>query len=157
VEEGQSDMPASAWNQSEVVGDTVGLAALGLSVFLLAQWLLPDDGFRWINVGLAFIVLGAFALYLWHSDKYARKLSDAAEWMAFAGITILLGGLSFGADVIAGLISHPQLSPLDAGTKAGGPFGFLLTLFLCPGLTIVAVSGFIRALLIDWNEPTSSL
>ena len=47
-----------------------------------------------------------------------------------------------------GLIDNPKLTPIEAGTKVGSPFGFALTVMLCPGFTMLAISGLARALLL---------
>lgn len=58
---------------------------------------------------------------------------------------VVIGALSFGIDVVVGLINHPKLPPIEAGTKAGSPFGFALTAMICPGFTMLAVAGPLRA------------
>jgi hypothetical protein len=143
---------------SAIVPDAFGLAMLAVQIvaifyFLTFIHILSDEASRLIFGILTYIVLAAVALYMWHGSGFTQKLSRPAEWAAAIGASIFLGALSFGADMIVGLIANPQLLPIEAGTKAGSPFGFPLTVMLCPGVTVVAISGFFRALFIH-NETT---
>lgn len=56
--------------------------------------------------------------------------------------------LVFVSDVAIGHFQHPELSLLEAGANAGGMFGFIATIFVCPGMTAIAVAGFVRACLV---------
>jgi hypothetical protein len=103
-----------------VVPDATGLIALGIQVYLMIRWVVPHDPSRLLMGALAFVVLASCALYMWHSEKITQQIYD----------------------------SSPGLSPFNAATKAGGLFGFVLTVFLCPGLTMVAVAGLIRVLVL---------
>jgi hypothetical protein len=143
---------------SAILPDAFGLAMLGVQIvaifyFLTLNHILSDDGSRLIFGILTYIVLAAVALYMWHGRSFTMKMSRPVEWAAAIGASIFLGALSFGADMLVGLIANPQLSPIEAGTKAGSPFGFALTVMLCPGVTTVTISGFFRALFIH-NETT---
>jgi hypothetical protein len=69
---------------------------------------------------------------------------------------VFLGALSFGGDMLVGIINYPGLSPFRAATKVDSPFGFVLTVLLCPGFTVVAVAGFIRALVLRGDGDQSS-
>jgi hypothetical protein len=54
--------------------------------------------------------------------------------------------------MLVGSSIHPGVSPIEARTKAGSPFGFILTFFLYPGVTMVAVAGLVRSLLEGGND-----
>jgi hypothetical protein len=134
-----------------ILPDAVGLAILGVQVFVLLYVLilnraLSEGDFPFAYGILSYIVLAAIALYVWYGSSFTEKVSRPIQWATAIGASILLGALSFGADMIVGLISNPHLSPIKAGTRAGSPFGFPLTVMLCPGFTMVAISGFVRAL-----------
>jgi hypothetical protein len=116
---------------------------------------MPDDGSR-LPIGvLAFLVLASCALYMWHSEKITQEIYDPGEWAAAVGASVFLGALSFGCDMLVGIINYPGLSPFIAATKVGSPFGFVLTVLLCPGFTMLAVAGFIRALVLRCDSDHS--
>ena len=140
-------MANSSSSQLLILPDILGLFVLAVQLIILFRWLVPDDGFRLIYGVLAYIVLAALALYAWRGKRVALKVSKPAEWAATVGASVLLGAVSFGIDVVLGSIHNPGLSPLRAGTRAGSPFGFPLTVFICPGFTMVAVAGLIRSFL----------
>lgn len=112
------------------------------------RWLVSDDGSRIIWGNLAYLVLATVALYFWHKEPPAKHITEPSEWAAAIVASVLMGAVSFGIDMIVGLISNPKLSPVEAGTKAGSPFGFPLTVMLCPGFTMIAIAGLLRALLL---------
>ncbi len=88
-----------------------------------------------------FAILSSSALYLWHSkDLQVFHARREALWI-MATSTVVLGGVSFALDtLIAG--------GLSAATHLGTPLGFGLTLIICPGLTMVAVSSLARSFLL---------
>jgi hypothetical protein len=115
---------------------------------LLIRWLVPDDGSRVVLGVLAYIVIAGLALYLWRKEPPVKNLSEPSEWaLAIVG-SVVLGGVSFGIDMLIGLFNNPKLSPIEAGTHAGSPFGFPLTVMLCPGFTMIAIAGLLRALVL---------
>jgi hypothetical protein len=146
----------STLNRLSVLPDGVGLIALGVQAYLLCRWLMPDDGYRLPISVLASVVLASCALYMWYSEKITQKINDLGGWAAAVGLSVLLGALSFGCDVLVRIINYPGLSPFRAATKVGSPFGFVLTVLLCPGFTMVAVAGFIRALVLRGEGDQSS-
>jgi hypothetical protein len=131
-----------------LISDGVGIVTIGLQLYLLVRWLVPNDGSQVILGVLAFIVLAAFALYLWHKEPPVKNLSGPNEWARAIVVSVVMGGVSFGIDMLIGLFNNPKLSPIEAGTHAGSPFGFPLTVMLCPGFTMLAIAGLLRALLL---------
>jgi hypothetical protein len=130
-----------------LVSDVIGVLIIGVQLYWVVRWLVPDDGSRLILGVLAYVVLVGIALYLWHKQPAVKNLSEPGEWaMAILG-SVLMGGVSFGIDMLIGLINNPKLTPIEAGTKVGSPFGFALTVILCPGFTMLAIAGLLRALL----------
>jgi len=85
---------------------------------------------------------------LWHKEPPVKHLSEPSEWAMAIVVSVVMGGVSFGIDMLIGLINNPKLSPIEAGTKVGSPFGFPLTLMLCPGFTMLAIAGLLRALML---------
>jgi hypothetical protein len=135
-------------NRWSLISDCVGILTIGVQLYLLIRWLVPDDGSRVVLGVLAYIVIAGLALYLWRKEPPVKNLSEPSEWaLAIVG-SVVLGGVSFGIDMLIGLFNNPKLSPIEAGTHAGSPFGFPLTVMLCPGFTMIAIAGLLRALVL---------
>lgn len=138
----------AAHNRWSLISDAIGILVIGMQLYWVVRWLVPDDSSRVILGMLAFIVLTGLALYFWHKNPPMEHLSSPREWALAIPMSVVIGALSFGIDVVVGLIIHPRLSPIEAGTKAGSPFGFPLTVMICPGFTMLAVAGLLRASLL---------
>jgi hypothetical protein len=134
-------------NRWSLVPDGIGILSIGAQLYLLFRLVVPDDGFQVIWGNMAFVVLVFVALYFWHKEPPMKYFSEPSGWVAAIFVTVLLGALSFGIDMIIGLIKNSKISPIEAGTKVGSPFGFPLTVMLCPGCTMIATAGLLRALL----------
>jgi len=135
-------------NGRSFIPDCVGILTIGVQLYLLVRWLVPNDGSRIILGVIAYVVLAGLALYLWHKEPPVKNLFEPSEWaMAIVG-SVVMGGVSFGIDMLIGAFNNPKLSPIEAGTKAGSPFGFPLTVALCPGFTMLAIGGLLRALML---------
>jgi hypothetical protein len=132
-----------------ILADTIGLLLVAAQLILVFHWLVPDDGTRFFAGILAYGVLVGAALGMWHGKQASERFSDAHDWVGVVVGSILLGGVSFGVDVLVGSSTRPGMSPIEAGTKAGSPFGFILTIFLCPGITMVALASVIRSFLMQ--------
>src|SRR5437867_9017125 len=125
--------PNSPLTAFSVSADAIGLVLIAVQLILVFWWLIPDDGTRLVAGIFAYAVLVAVALVMWHG-KEAERFSDAYDCVGVFFGSILLGSMSFGVDVLIGSSEYPGISPFKAGTKVGSPFGFLLTIFLCPGI-----------------------
>jgi hypothetical protein len=146
--------PQSPHTCVSVFADAIGLVLIAAQLTLVFWWLVPDDGTRFITGMLAYGVLVALALVMWYG-KEAKRFSDAYDWVGVFFGSILLGCMSFGVDVLIGSSEYPGISPIKAGTKVGSPFGFILTIFLCPGITMVAAGSIPRAFLVSRENDTS--
>jgi hypothetical protein len=136
--------------RSPILADVVGVLVLGVLVAAASRLLLPDDGFRFGWASMAFALLTFAAISMWHSEKISKTISGPTEWAATVAFSFVLGAASFGIDLMVGSMRGNGLSLIQTAEKAGSPFGFPLTVFLCPGLTLVAIAGFVRSLL-PWN------
>jgi hypothetical protein len=148
--------PAS--NLTSLVSDLIGVAIIGVELYFVIRGLAPDDGSQLILGIVAFVPLTGLALYFWHKDPPIEHLSSPQEWALAIPMSALIGAISFGIDVLVGSMNHPQLPPLKAGTRAGSPFGFPLTLMICPGFTMLAVASLVRSLILrtdaaETNQP----
>jgi len=130
-----------------LVSDAIGILIIGIELYWAVRWLVPADSPLTLYI-FSFVVLAGVALYVWHKDPPIEHLSEPSEWAMAVVASILLAGVSFGIDMTIGLVNNPKLSPIEAGTKAGSPFGFPLTVMLCPGFTVLAIAGLVRALLL---------
>jgi len=147
-----NSVKTTASNRRLLTSDAVGILVIGVQVYWVVRWLVPDAGSQLILGVLAFSVLTGLALYLWHKEPPMEHLSSPGEWALAIPISVLFGAISFGIDVVFGLIIHPHLPPIKAGINAGSPFGFILTVVICPGFTMFAVAGLLRALMLRRNE-----
>jgi len=143
-------------NRRLLTSDAVGILVIGAQVYWIVRWLLPDAGSR-LTVGiLAVIVLTGLALYFWHKEPPMALLSSPRDWALAVTTSVVMGALSFGIDVLVGSINNPNLPLIKAGTRAGSPFGFPLTVVICPGFTVLAVAGLLRALLLRTDAARTS-
>jgi hypothetical protein len=124
-------VPQTDTTRAPILGDAIGLVLIAGQLSIAVCWLVPDDGTRLVAGILAYGVLVAVALVIWHG-KEAERFSDAYDWVGVFFGSILVGAMSFAVDVLIGSSEYPGISPFKAGTKVGSPFGFLLTIFLCP-------------------------
>jgi hypothetical protein len=147
-------VPQMDTTRAPVLADAIGFVLIAGQLAVAVHWLVPDDGTRLVPGILAYGVLVAVAIVMWHG-KEAERFSDANDWLGVFFGSILLGAMSFAVDVLIGSSEYPGISPFIAGTKVGSPFGFLLTIFLCPGMTMVAVGSIARCFL-DTGKGTPS-
>jgi membrane protease YdiL (CAAX protease family) len=120
--------------------DGVGLSVLAIllaaSIRVLAgadEWAVPSF--------VAFVVAAPTAWYLWRDPRSPEK---PLEWLLTAIGTVFFGALFLAIDVSWGQSQDPSASMWQAAQSAGSPFGFLLTLSVCPGFTCICVAGAAR-------------
>jgi hypothetical protein len=87
-----------------------------------------------------------FSGFAWHGKKWPNESREVL--VAVLG-SFLLGGLFFACDLILGHLHHPDLSLVKAAEQRGGPFGFGLTLLVCPVTTLFLLAGYFRAVLLE--------
>jgi hypothetical protein len=144
-------VPQPDTTDAPVLADVIGLVLIAGQLAFAVYWLVPDDGTRLFAGIVGYGVLVAVALMMWHG-KDAEKFSDAHDWAGVFIGSILLGAMSFAVDIMIGSSEYPGISPFKAGTKVGSPFGFILTIFLCPGITMVATASILRSFLVSKKE-----
>jgi carbon starvation protein CstA len=137
------------------LADAIGLAAVALQTATVVHWLVTDDGYRLLIGFPGFFALSACALWMWHDEKTAEKLSNSNEWAAAVVSSVLMGAVSFAIDVMVGSWNNPGTSVFQAAAKASGPFGIALTILICPGLTIVTIAGLVRSVFWQARKPAS--
>jgi hypothetical protein len=124
--------------------DVIGLVLAGeVLVLSILVWLVAPalqlPSWAWAVV---YVVLAPVSWHVWQSEKWPV---EPEEWIALAVVSVFVGGLFFGADVLIGSSHGDYRSLTDAAAHSGGPFGIFATLVICPGLTMCAVAGAVRA------------
>jgi len=119
--------------RSQTKADIAGLVALTLTIALLwfPGWRLHIPDYAFLATWLVLLAISPFA---WHSERWPEELSGCIGLFA---ASIVIGGMSFAVDAM--------ISDSNGFPWVGSPFGSMLTLALCPGLTLVAVGGIARA------------
>jgi RsiW-degrading membrane proteinase PrsW (M82 family) len=124
-----------------ILPDVVGLGVLAAEVEIIgiaaSSWGAPI--WAWV---LAYMVLAIVALFTWHGEKWPKESRKALKMVLGS---LLLGGVFLLVDVIVGHSDHPEFSLVKAAESAGGPFGFGLTMLVCPVTTAVLLAGYFRA------------
>jgi len=131
---------------------------IGIQLYWVVWWLVPADGSQLILYILAYIVLAGVALYLWHKEPPVEHLAEPSEWaMAVVG-SILMAGVSLGIDVVIGLINHPNLTPIEAGTRGRKPIRISADSNAMSWLYDVSYSGTTRCFApAKWNDANGSV
>ena len=137
------------------MADLIGLAALAILTLVLRLAVGAEDisNFFWFFI---YFLLAMVALYIWHEKSLNTRRDSpwpesSTDYLQFALASIGIGALSFAADMLIGSMYHSDLSLIRAGTRAGGSFGFVITLFICPAMTFVMVAGALRQFYLERN------
>jgi hypothetical protein len=123
-------------NVADAVGISV-LAVLAGFVALLVAAVYGKENASWAW-GLGFPVLAVCDIFL------------------YALVSVPVGALSLAVDAVVGGSQDANLKFRDAIWHAGSPFGIVLTIAICPGLTLVCLAGAARALLVTRNDTSST-
>jgi hypothetical protein len=132
--------------ETRVLPDMIGAAVLAGEVLVLSvlvRILIPTLGVPYWGWILFVAVIGA--LLSWHSEN---RPAQPKSLMRLVVGSVVLGVLFFAIDVLVGSIGSihkPYHSLIDAAGHAGGPFGIITTLLVCPGITIFALASAARA------------
>jgi hypothetical protein len=142
------------WKTNATRADATGLAAVALASGAASAALYSMRAIHhpWIIWMIATPCLVAASLWLWHGDKKTQTW-DQEEWSALAIFTPLFGAMSFGIDVMVGSSNRTYRTFLEAASHAGSPFGFPLTVLICPIGTILALGGWARCAIIRRLTP----
>jgi hypothetical protein len=117
--------------------DAIALTVLALELALPIAVISPAEisFVLWIFI---YLILAIAAIYCWRNEKSPKT---PGGWLAYSIASVVFGIAFFACDIWIGGSGHPNLSLLDAAKEAVGPFGFGLTLIVCPGLTFISVAG----------------
>ena len=135
------------------MADAIGLAALALLTVAMRLVVGTQDVSNLIWCFIYFF-LAMVALFDWHAKSLGAKRDSiwpetSIEYLRYALISVGAGAVSFVVDIVVGSINHPDLSTFGAATNAGGPFGFFVTILICPALTFVLLSGAVRQFFLE--------
>jgi hypothetical protein len=142
------------------MADLIGLAALAVLTFILRLLVGAQDisNFFWCIIYFLLVMAG---LFVWHQRSFSPQPESSwpessGDYLNFALASVGIGAISFAADILIGSMNHPDLSLIQAGTHAGGPFGFIITLFICPAMTFVMLAGALRQFYVERKEKSPS-
>ena len=130
----------------DAVGLIVVSAGTGAAVWFLAYVCVLCS--PWITTAIALPVLLVVTLYVWYATKAGRE-TDAENWLYGTIFTPLFGAMSFAIDVFIGSSNGHYSSLVEAGFHAGGPFGIVLTVCICPIGTVICAGSLARSSLLD--------
>ena len=136
-----------------VLGDAVGFLTLAILVGLLVYaWpgaTTPSKLKELFPPIYILLIIPSYACWI-TKDRKAPNSSwlIGAMWSIFAAI------LSLAGDILIGYLANPSTSLLKAPLSAGIPVA--VTLFLCPGFTCTAISGWARSWVIPFRPETES-
>ena len=97
-------------------------------------------------VAIMLILLLVSGLIVWHSRKFS---GNARRWCKLSAYSIVLGIAFFAWDWLLAYM-HGHVNPLRF---AGGLLGLPLTVAVCPGATIIAFAGALRATYLSHERP----
>ena len=122
------------------MADLIAILVLGLqySLIVLIINLYLRTPLPFAVVTIIFLVLASIGIGLWHREKFSQTVK---QWERLTVRSVVLGIAFFGADLLLSLL-HGQANPLHF---PGGLLGLPLTLFVCPGGTIICLAGLVRA------------
>lgn len=122
------------------MADLIAILALGLqySLIVLLIDLYNPAPVSFAAVMVVFLVLVSIGIVLWHGKTFAKSVK---QWATLAVRSVVLGAAFFGADLLLALL-HGHVNPLHF---PGGLLGLPLTLFVCPGGTMICLSSLVRA------------
>jgi len=131
----------------QIVPDAIGIISLaGLATLVAwavaALYTKEDAIWAW---AIGFPIMAICALVAWYDRRWP---SDSQDVLLYGLVSIPVGGISLAIDFLIGSSMYPQLPFRYAIWEAGSPFGIILTICICPGYTLVALSGAVRSLLL---------
>jgi hypothetical protein len=125
------------------MADVVGLLILA-AFMLLASFFVPSSqmpGIAWV---LVYPVGAALSIFIWHHPKAPTV---PKKWLLAALCSVIAAPLWLGFATLGASI---MFADEPAGSKA---FDLVVALIIAPGFTIVAIIGWIRALVSRDNLP----
>ena len=141
-----------------LLSDSAGLCTVILGSFLAVWGLSPFKvlGNPEIVGVIATPALAIAALCTWYVSMEGRH-KNAGWWRNLTLSTPLIGAVFFTVDMLVGSTNGPSTNPVQAGFHAGGPFGIVVTLLVCPITTIVSAGSWVRSSLLERHAAKSGV
>jgi hypothetical protein len=130
------------------IPDLVGVSVIGLIILVLARFGYSSEGSALVLI-VPFLLFSIVCLGIWHLDK---SPISSRGWMGAAIASAIGGGFFFLIDVLNGFLFHPEMPLMQAATHVGTPFGFAVTILVCPCSTVIALVGAVRAFVAEMLE-----
>jgi len=133
-----------------IMADAIGLIVLSVLVALCAVIVPASEAapLLWLFVYAALAVVG------WSFWRRESAPASPAGWLGLTAAGMLLGALSFAADVFIGHRHHPGVSLFQAAETSGSLLGFGLTVTFFPALVFIAIAGLARSAYQSWRKNT---
>ena len=130
---------------ADVIGVTV--VALASGMVAAALYHIQAVSQPWVVwlIALPFLIGACF--WVWYVSRKTRDW-DREKWGYAVIFTPLIGAISFAIDVLVGSSNGHYRTFLEAAVHAGSPFGFPLTVLICPIGTVVAFGSWIRCMML---------
>ena len=121
------------------MADFFGLTVLAALVALMSLYVPSSEvpGVLWVFI---YMIWAAFAYFIWH---HRRAPERAARWLILAALSVIGAALWFG---MATLAAHLSFGSNEPGLSK--VFDMTVTLIIAPGLTFIALAGWVRALVV---------
>jgi hypothetical protein len=100
------------------------------------------DPLRYIAIYVVFALMG---LLIW---RQAQAGQGEPRWQFLAISSVGVGIVFFICNITIGHFVTPELPLLTAAVELRGAFGIATTLIICPGVTFIALCGWVRSLLL---------
>lgn len=128
--------------------DVLGLLVIAVLLAIFVR--LADGPAGWM--GLYLVALAIVAPTAWFMWRDPKSPTDPGGWLLLAAGALVVGALSFLADVSIGHSKNPVASAWEAAQLTGGMFGFVFTATVFPALFLISVGGAIRSACGRWTS-----
>lgn len=122
--------------QSTYMADTIGLAILAVLVGLGA-FFVPNAKVPLWMWAFIYVIWLLCALFIWHHPRAPER---PRTWLVVAVGTVIGAPIWYGFAALAALVFYSGSEPGLSKT-----FDLIMTLMLAPGLTCIALTGWVRA------------
>lgn len=119
------------------MADAIGLAVLAVLVSLVSLFV-PSVEVPEVLWAFIYVMWAACALFVWRHQKAPER---ATRWLLLAVASVIGAPIWYGVAVLVARLAFGSNEPELSKT-----FDILVTLIMAPGLTFIAITGWVRAL-----------